>query len=91
MHFTALGENDTVLLDEIIYSIGGGFILREDEWDDATEDKAPDSRLPIPFSTADELLEICQTQEISIADVALANESAFRDEDETRSQLDTIW
>ncbi|UFU06798.1 L-serine ammonia-lyase [Ruania halotolerans] len=85
------------VLDEAVYfSIGGGFIVRENpsaagEEGDSDGDGTPtrnDSStagVPFPFETAAELLEICTHESLSIADVALRNEMVIRDENEVRA------
>ncbi|MGO4432685.1 L-serine ammonia-lyase [Paenarthrobacter sp. RAF9] len=47
--------------------------------------------LPYPFTTADQLLEICEREGMSISDVMLANELVWRSEDELRERLLGIW
>ncbi|MFY0409734.1 L-serine ammonia-lyase, partial [Solicola sp. PLA-1-18] len=47
--------------------------------------------IPYPFGTADELLAICEREGLSISDVMMANELAWRTEDEVRSGLLHIW
>jgi len=44
-----------------------------------------------PFSSADELMQICERESLRISDVMLANELAWRDEDSVRSGLLGIW
>ena len=48
---------------------------------------ADDTVLPYPFTTADELLDICQRESMSISDVMLANELVWRSEAELREKL----
>jgi len=88
MHFTALDESDEIIKDELVYSIGGGFIVKDGE-------KVAAESVPLevayPFRTGDGLLEICERENLSISEIVLANESAFRAEIETRSNLDEIW
>ena len=59
MTFRALDHAGTVLSERSFYSIGGGFVVDGDA--DAGDRVVADATvLPYPFSTADELLEICQ-------------------------------
>jgi len=52
---------------------------------------ADDTVLPYPFSTADELLEICRREDMSISDVMLANELTWCSETELRAKLLDLW
>jgi len=89
MHFLALGPKEEVLHEEIIYSLGGGFIATE------AEIKAPQNAamvdIPHPYDSGEELLQQCETTGLTIAELTLTNEAAFRPEGETRSRLDAIW
>jgi L-serine dehydratase len=90
MRFTAYAEGDQVLATRDYYSVGGGFVVNQDE---AAEDRiVPDATpLPHPFSSGDELLRICAEQHKSIATIMLENEKTWRSEAEIRSGLLTIW
>lgn len=85
--FTADGER---LAHAVYYSIGGGFIIREDEADEGVN-PADVADVPYPFSTGDELLAHCAQSGLSVAEVAMANENAMRPEEETRAALLHIW
>lgn len=87
MHFFAMDENDAVLVEEIVYSLGGGFIATEAEML-----QAPASvQVPYEFRSARELIELCEMHQLSLSELVLANESAFRPEEATRRQLDEVW
>ncbi|HET7370848.1 MAG TPA: L-serine ammonia-lyase [Gammaproteobacteria bacterium] len=89
LHFTARDEGGQVLLAEEFYSIGGGFIIRGDaDEGDAAGDSAA---VPYPFESADELLSRARENGLAIHELMLANETAWRPEDETRSHLLQIW
>lgn len=72
------------------YSVGGGFVVDEDAAgaDRIVEDATP---LTFPFKHAKDLLGHCTTYGLSISQVMLTNESAWRPEAETRSGLLKIW
>ncbi|WP_415845575.1 L-serine ammonia-lyase [Stutzerimonas zhaodongensis] len=72
------------------YSIGGGFVVDGDAAgnDRIVEDRTP---LPYPFHSGAELLALCDEHELSISQIMLANESAWRPEAETRTGLLNIW
>jgi L-serine dehydratase len=72
------------------YSVGGGFVVDEDAAgaDRIVEDSTP---LTYPFKSAKDLLGHCTAQGLSISQVMLANEGAWRPEAETRKGLLNIW
>lgn len=71
------------------YSIGGGFIEIAGRDRCCADTSYPD--VPFPYVTADELLSQCERSGNSIAQVALANESALHSEREIRDYLGHIW
>ncbi|NQD94932.1 L-serine ammonia-lyase, partial [Pseudomonas sp. CrR25] len=72
------------------YSVGGGFVVDEEAAgaDRIVEDKTP---LAYPFTTAKQLLAHCAEHSLSISQLMLANEAAWRPEAETRAGLLKIW
>lgn len=90
MTFRALDHTGAVLSERSFYSIGGGFVVDGDAspGDNVVADDTP---LPYPFTTADELLEICRRESMSISDVMLANELVWRSEAELREELLKLW
>ncbi len=56
------------------FSIGGGFIVEDGA--DSTSVGEAQARLPYPFRSAAELLEVAQTQSLTIDQVMMANECA---------------
>jgi L-serine dehydratase len=72
---------------ETFYSIGGGFICKENE--NNTGKKAVD--LPFPVDTAEDLLHWCRKTGLAISEVVLENEAAWRSEPETRNGMQNIW
>jgi L-serine dehydratase len=78
MRFTAFAVDGSVLAQTIFYSVGGGFILSAAELaPDPQEKSAPTRSVPYPFSSAEELLAIAETNHLTIAEVVLANEVAL--------------
>ncbi|MGX5716673.1 L-serine ammonia-lyase [Arthrobacter sp. MAHUQ-56] len=90
MTFRAFDHTGAVLSERSFYSIGGGFVVDGDA-QGADKVVADDTVLPYPFSTADELLQICSREGMSISDVMLANELTWRSEAELREQLLGLW
>ncbi|MHB1431265.1 MAG: L-serine ammonia-lyase [Streptosporangiaceae bacterium] len=90
MRFAAFGADGGELTSHTYYSIGGGFVLGEDEAG-APKVVADQTVVPHPFATGDELLAHTQATGLSISGVMLANERARRDEAAIRVGLDRIW
>jgi L-serine dehydratase len=88
MTLQAWGDDDALpLAEETYYSVGGGFIRREG---DAPE-QAEALRHPLPYSTAAELLELCDEHGMSFCDIARRNEVAVHGEHGIDAGLDAIW
>jgi L-serine dehydratase len=90
MRFTAFDAHGQLLATRDYYSVGGGFVVNQDE---AAEDRivADTTPLPWPFRTGEELLARCQESGLDIAGVMLANETVWRPEAEVRAGLLEIW
>ena len=73
-------------VSETYYSIGGGFVVKEGE----TKQK-DEINLPFPVSTSSELLHWCLKTGLSIHEVVLENESAWRPEPQTKDGILKIW
>ena len=90
MQFSAFDAQGKVLCRERYYSLGGGFILNDDEAEQPL-DGVDAIRLPYPFHSGDELLELCRETGFSISTLMLENEKQWRSEAEIRQQLLAIW
>jgi L-serine dehydratase len=73
-------------LAETYYSIGGGFVIKEGE-----ERGKSSVALPFPINTASDLLHWCIKTGLSISEVVLENESAWRSENETKAGVLNIF
>jgi L-serine dehydratase len=90
MRFAALGDAGRELAARTYYSIGGGFVLGEDET--GAPRIVPDSTpVPYPFRTGEELLAHTRATGLPVSGVMMANERARRDEAEIRAGLLRIW
>ncbi len=83
---------DALVKQQTYYSIGGGFIIKDEDFD-ATKAHAAtlQASVPFPFKTAEELLALCKTNGLSISSLMLRNESTFRSKHEVKQQLHNIW
>jgi L-serine dehydratase len=92
MIFVALDAASTVLIQDTFYSVGGGFFVSEAEALQGLSGAAPGpATVPYEFRSGVELLQMCRTHNLSIADLILANEAAYRPAEETTQKLDDIW
>jgi L-serine dehydratase len=85
MRFTAFDISGNVLLQDVYYSIGGGFIVDEKHFHETTP--TTEKAVPYPFNTAKELLQHCKDKHMSIAQIMLANETTWRNEAEVRAGI----
>jgi L-serine dehydratase len=76
MHFSGYDDAGTLLLSQIYYSIGGGFIVTEEEFEQSSTSVASP---PYPFTTAHQLLKLCKENKLSISELMMANERTWRD------------
>ena len=90
MRFTAYDAAGEQLATRDYYSVGGGFVVNEDE---AAEDRivADTTELAHPFHSGDELLQRCAESGLDMAGVMLANETAWRSEEEILAGLRELW
>jgi L-serine dehydratase len=86
LRLQAVDDAGEVLADELWFSIGGGFVHRDGEA--AAEAAAAD--IPYAFADGDELLRVCESSGLTIADLMLANETAMRPAGEVGMRLDRI-
>jgi L-serine dehydratase len=90
MRFTALDDSGGVLHTEEIYSVGGGFVVRAADFG-GSQDAGPEVVVPFPFASARELLEAARDNGLELHQLMLANERAFRTDEETAAALLGIW
>ena len=90
MRFTAFAADGSELATREYYSVGGGFVVNNDE---AADDRivADTTPLPYPYHSGDELLKLCSEHSLTIAQLVMANEQVWRSETEIRDGLLTIW
>ena len=74
-------------VSETYYSVGGGFVVKEGE----KKSSAGDIQLPFPINTSNDLLHWCMKTGMSINEVVMENENAWRSEKQTREGLLNIW
>lgn len=82
---TALSNGEKI--SETYYSIGGGFIEQEGVSDDATEKV----ELPFPINNAKDLLHWGIKTGLSISEIVMENEGAWRKDEATKSGVLKTW
>ena len=90
MIFYAYDKDGNEVAQRTFYSVGGGFVVNDDVDADSPiiED---DTKVKYPFSTAKELIDICEEEGICISTLMMENEKSWRSEEEVRSKLLEIW
>ena len=89
MTLVVFGENGELHRDTY-YSVGGGFVVDEAQAQSGVADMDR-TELPYDFSSAVELLQLCKTHNLRVAELMLANEKTWRSEEEIRSGLMKLW
>ncbi len=90
MRFTAFDAAGAVIATRDYYSVGGGFVVNQDE---AAEDRivADTTVLPHPFHSGAELLARAGGTGLCIAALMRDNEHAWRDDAAVDAGLDQLW
>ncbi|WDF68908.1 L-serine ammonia-lyase [Sphingobacterium oryzagri] len=84
--FQALLQDGTAV-SETYYSIGGGFVVQEDD----TESVLSEIDLPFPVDTAQELMVWCMRTGLKISELVMENEFSWRTEEETKAGVLQIF
>jgi L-serine dehydratase len=92
MRLKAFGQGEALLADETWYSTGGGFIASARQLTAPSADDLVPSlvRAPYPYASGAELLSLCGGHGLDIAALVLANESAWRCQNETFAGIDLL-
>lgn len=85
MRFTASARNE-VVLQRTLYSVGGGSIVGEEE----SEADSSDVTLRFPFNSAKALIDLGEREQLSLAQLMQANETAWRAPAETLAFVDRV-
>ncbi|HBY86747.1 MAG TPA: L-serine ammonia-lyase, partial [Colwellia sp.] len=87
-------QGDTLILEQTYYSIGGGFIVEDCDFE-KEKDKALSLHTsinpPHAFSTGDKLLQEAKEHGLSISTIMMNNEKCLNDEATIRTKLIEIW
>lgn len=88
LRLCAFGSDGVLLATREFYSVGGGFVVTQEEFARPSTVSVP---LPFPYSSAKELLVLGSRHGHSIAAMARANEEALRPASEVDAGLRQIW
>src|SRR5690554_458816 len=89
MSFTAYYYNEGRYISTF-YSIGGGFVVKEESADNPENDEIKAS-FPFPVDNAKELLAFCKQENKSISEIVYENELSLRSPEEIDKELMRIW
>lgn len=91
MQFCAWDTDGQLLLRRVYFSIGGGFVVSQEELA-ALKDAAPDQQdVPWPFASAVQMLDMAKRSGLSIAAMKRANEEVRLSRRQLDEGLDRIW
>lgn len=90
MIFEAFDQQGNSLSTRAYYSVGGGFVVDEVAIDAGFTPPGV-TELKYPFKTAAELLELCKQHTMSISQIMMENELAWRTETDIKKDLLAIW
>ncbi|QMT30715.1 L-serine ammonia-lyase [Alysiella filiformis] len=77
LRFIAYDAQEQILHEQIYYSIGGGFIVTDEQFG---KEQSNATSVPYPFKHMADLLRICDEEDLSIAQVVVQNEAAISGE-----------
>ena len=93
MSISATDAQGDVIFHQIYYSVGGGFVLTDEELAAEAENRGKDDKgqVPFPFTSAAEMLAMAEGSGKTLAQMKRANELVFRSDQQIRDGLARIW
>ncbi len=91
MIMKGLDASGATVLEQSYFSVGGGFVLTDDEFDAGETNRIAGPDVPLPFRSAAELLALTEKHDMSIAEIAFANECTLDNPAAVRARLLRIW
>ena len=91
MRFKAFDVKGNLLLSDIYYSVGGGFVVPQEEALESNYTSSLEETVPFPFQTCDDLLHHCRENRMTIAQIMMENEKSWRSEIQIREGILKIW
>ena len=90
MRFVACDATGREIANQVFYSMGGGFVVRGDDVNNALL-PSDDQPLPFPFASGADMLRMATGSGLGVSEMTLRNEAIWRPESETRSALLKVW
>ncbi|MGE0499906.1 MAG: L-serine ammonia-lyase [Rhizobiaceae bacterium] len=93
MAFHGYDADDRLLIKRIYYSIGGGFVVSDEELQ-RLKSRGPEeggAPVPFPFRNAADMLTMAASSGLTIAEMKRANEETRIGREELDTGLDAIW
>lgn len=100
MKIQALDRNDHELLSKVYFSVGGGFVIDEAESESQKNTETESGDLPslrsaeygdLNFGSAEQLLSLCNSKKLTIAQLMRSRELLQRSEQEVSKNLQALW
>lgn len=86
LRFKAYDLKGNLLINQLYYSVGGGFVVLHGQ------EEAPQvDVMPYEYATCEELLGHCRENDAMIYDIVMENEKALRTEKQVRKGILRIW
>ena len=77
-------NGDEELLHKTYYSIGGGFIVSQEDFAKRGEDNV---KVPYAYASAQEMLALCEQHNLTLPELGMANELAHATEEEVKEHM----
>lgn len=85
-------SDEQIVCEETYYSVGGGFIVKDTDFDDMKKSAINQSTaIPYPFTSGKHLLALCNEHGLSISGLMLCNEKAQMTTQDIKAKLNHIW
>lgn len=87
-------QGDKEIAREVYFSIGGGFIVKAEDFakeKEAASQFAAENPPPYPYESAAELLALCKEHGLSISSLMLENEKVLRSPQQIKDELFHLW
>jgi L-serine dehydratase len=86
MRFVAYSDDAAVLAEDLYYSLGGGFIARNDDPEPVTQEGEP----PLMYNSSESLLQCAEDNGLTIAELIYRNETSWRSADDVDARIDSL-
>lgn len=91
MALAAFDSDNNELFREVYYSVGGGFIVTEEDAEKDNKIELHQSKVKYPFESAQELVGLCKKHNLSISELMFANEQTWNNKFDIEKGLYNLW